>query len=511
MRSWIRALVLLLAITPAAAVVAGTGGTGGAAIFGTALEVTQAVNGVTSPTSQVSATTGPVAYSPSAGSLDQQGNTAVPVADTTAIPVLTSTTYGNGTLSQAQIIAQATTYIDGQEARLATDLSAYLASIHADRAYFTYDQEVMPVGAAHSMRLVWTFTVDSSGAATYAAPQILDTDPVMIYMVYTPSAVAAGLPAGWAYPNAGVLQYQLRNTAGTALSNWVSINTYGAFDEPQSGGAAVDPDAGVKCLVDATSGGCPQGYPDAKTLIATHGAMYAILDYVRMVQPEYTQQESPPGSGQYVQVPVMSMSVNSRVFDTDYCSLSYTNQGQYGYTLLNQTDRYYVPASGAYAQIGSYQGTSISPTQSYSYTRTDLTASQQALVSTLIIDPTSPMGGYLTAADVPNLVYLAPITENQCIPPPPPPPPCTYNASTDYVMISMPPAGYYTWNTEVQVMSGGTMVYRYGFGDYDNTAGWGVPQVDQALNPLGYYVGNAETSYGDYQSGYTTTLYQVCQ
>lgn len=459
MRSWLSALVLLMAISSAAA---RAGGTGGGAIFGTALEVNQAVNGVTTPTSQVSATTGPVAYSPSAGSLDQQGNTAVPVANTTSIPALSMTTYGDGTLSQAQIIAQATTYIDAQEARLATDLAAYLTSINADRAYYTYDQEVLPVGAAHSMRLVWTLTVDPSGTATYGAPQILDTDPVMVYMVYTPSAVAAGLPSGWAYPNAGVLQYQLRNTVGTALSSWVSIATGGAFDEPQSGGAAVDPDAGLKCLIDQTSSSsCPQGYPDAKTLIGSNGAMYAIVDYVRMVQPEYTQQESPPGSGQYVQVPVMSMSVNSRVFDTGYCSLSYTNQGQYGYTLLNRTDRYYVPATGAYSQIGSYQGTSISPTQTYSYTRTDLSASQQALVSTLIIDPTNPTGAYLTAADVPNLVYLAPVTQNVCTPPPPTYAYCRMYVSPNGAPGTIPFFPNNAWS--------GPLVYKYQVGTSPST------------------------------------------
>lgn len=453
-----------------------------------ALIVTQAVNGIGGPSSQVTAYTGPIAYSPTAGSLDQQGNTRTPIANTTTVPTLTVRDYGMGVYTQDQILALAAPYISGQSGYFTQSLAAYLSGIHADRGYFTFDQEVRPVNTDHSMRLVWSVSVDQSGTTTFGDPKIVDANPKIVYLVYTPKAVQSGLPASWAYPNAGLLQYQIRRPDGTALSSWASVDTGGAFDQPQGNGVALDPDAGVKCLIDRSSGSCPWWLPDAKSLITSNGAMYAIIDYVRMVQPVYTTQENPPGSGQYVQVPVMSVSVDSRPFRHSYCPLSYTNNGHYGYTLLAQTDRYYEPATGNYTQLASYQGTTLSPTQWYGYTRTDLDAYQQSIVASLIIDPTNPNGGFLTAADIPNLVYLAPIAEDVCTPPPPQYAYCYVNSSNTsdyysgysnlslykYIVGTSPPSGllykYAYYSYSVGGESGNLMEF-FQSGYYDDGSG----------------------------------------
>ncbi|MCP1121010.1 hypothetical protein [Robbsia andropogonis] len=372
--------------------------------------VSQVVSGVASPSSTMKVNYGPTHSSVSSG-FDISGETNSIVALSNSAPAMAVSTYGNLSLTSAQIISTSMAYIQQQLASYIPKLSAYASTLDVSRVYYTLDQEVLPTGATSSVRLVWSMMVDANGHATYAQPTIYNASPGFVYVSYTPLAVASGLPQNWQYTSAGVMTYQLFSTTGAALSAVASVDTKGAYDAPQASTTAVDNDAGLKCLIDNTIGGCSTSYPSAKGLIGSLSASFAIVDYLRMVQPVYNEVESPAGSGNYAQIPAVSIGVTLRSWFYQTCtSKSYRNIGYYGYTLLTQVDRYLVQGDGSYALQYSYQGSNASPYENYDYTR-GLTDAEFTALSAYMIDPSNPSSTLLATSAVPNLVQLAALSE----------------------------------------------------------------------------------------------------
>lgn len=372
--------------------------------------VSQVVSGVASPSSTMKVNYGPTHSSVSSG-FDISGQTSSIVALSNSAPAMAVSTYGNLSLTSAQIISTSMAYIQQQLASYIPKLTAYASTLDVSRVYYTLDQEVLPTGATSSVRLVWSMMVDANGHATYAQPTIYNASPGFVYVSYTPLAVASGLPQNWQYTSAGVMTYQLFSTTGAALSAVASVDTKGAYDAPQASTTAVDNDAGLKCLIDNTIGGCSTSYPSAKGLIGSLSASFAIVDYLRMVQPVYNEVESPAGSGNYAQIPAVSIGVTLRSWFYQTCtSKSYRNIGYYGYTLLTQVDRYLVQGDGSYALQYSYQGSNASPYENYDYTR-GLTDAEFTALSAYMIDPSNPSSTLLATSSVPNLVQLAALSE----------------------------------------------------------------------------------------------------
>lgn len=405
--------LLLLGLAFAWTSVAHAAGVGQAAspLHPQAVIISQAVSGRSSPTSIMKVNYGPIASSASNG-YDLSGATDLIVAQSNTAPTLNVGTYGTGTETQATIINAAYASIVDQLTTYVPQLVAYAKSLNVSRVYYTLDQEVDPQNATQSMRLVWTLSVDDQGHTTYAEPSIYNASPGFVYVSYTPLAVESDLPQSWQYSNAGVMVYQLYSTTGTALSSAVSVNTGGAYDAPQASSSGVDNDAGLECLMDNTSSNtCSTAYPSVRSLISTYSAAFAIVDYLRMVQPVYNTVESPAGSGTYVQEPAVDLSVNLRSWYYASCTaLSFRNTGDYGYTLLTDIDRYIAESDGSYAKVFSYDSTGSSPYQDYDYT-VGISASQVSGLSSLMIDPSDPSGSLLSASDVPNLVAFAALTE----------------------------------------------------------------------------------------------------
>jgi hypothetical protein len=208
------------------------------------------------------------------------------------------------------------------------------------------------------------------------------------------------------------MTYELFSTTGTALSGVASVNTGGAYDAPQASSTGVDNDAGLECLIDNTSSStCSQSYPSAKGLIGSLSAKFAIVDYLRMVQPVYNSVESPAGSGTYVQQPAVDLAVTLRTWYYASCTTkSFHNTGYYGYTLSTDIDRYYVQSDGSYSKVFSYTGESSSPYQNYDYTR-GISDAEYAVLSGDMIDPSDPSDALLAASTVPYLVEFASLTE----------------------------------------------------------------------------------------------------
>jgi hypothetical protein len=315
------------------------------------------------------------------------------------------------TLTQSQLIAQATAHLVPQAPALATALRTVLQARGLGQATFLFDQQVSVAGAAAPRRLVWTLSVDRAGRASFAEPRLFDAQPHILHVQYVPLRVAAGLPGGWAYPDGGRLRWQRLDLQLQPVGPITTLETGGAFDAPDLlDGSSVDPEAGVRCLVDRRNRvDCAPGLTDVVTLIDEQGSASALLDYGLRLAPVYDA--VPAFDGRVEQVARISLQVDRREVSYAGCSadMPYRNTGRYGYTLVASNDRYAVATDGRFARIDRTQETSLSPTLDYDWTRLLRPVAVSALTP-LILDPQDPMRPLLTAASVPNLIRLAPIT-----------------------------------------------------------------------------------------------------
>jgi hypothetical protein len=264
-----------------------------------------------------------------------------------------------GSLSQADVIKSATAHMAGNVKRLAEDLSAYLASQGYASVWFTYEQTLLLNG--RPKYLAWTLFVDGTGRVEYADPQLLDDQPLIVYAIYTPLAVKKGLPQGWQFPNAGTLRWQKRDLRFAPVSAWQSRDLGGVFDQPQGG--VTDPDFGLKCLADGRWGpACPAGVLDVKTLIDQESAVFAVFDYVRMLQPVYTA----ASGGRRVAaaaIDVYERSVRLAECCCDTAAMSFTNKFRIGYKLELSADRVLVNPDGSWSLENHLSSVALSPTE----------------------------------------------------------------------------------------------------------------------------------------------------
>ncbi|PZP55130.1 MAG: hypothetical protein DI596_11835, partial [Azospira oryzae] len=283
------------------------------------------------------------------------------IQNPSAVGTLPVRSYPAG-MTQSQVLAAAKDHIFANAPALFSSIRSFMSVNGMAVASFTFQQKVYISNLSRPKYIVWSAIIDGKSRPMYRDPVLADEVPTILQAVYTSRRVMDGLPSGWAYAEGGTLKYRLLDMRFNPLTGWTSINTGGAFDEPQPGdNVAYDPDFGVKCLANkASNPACPQGYPDVKSLIDQKGALAAILDYVRMVQPVYDQD---PATGDLVAR--ASVSVDKRTLNYAGCTAStsntYSNEGRIGYTLLTTVDRYMVSADGAYAYLNQFNGTSISP------------------------------------------------------------------------------------------------------------------------------------------------------
>ncbi len=373
------------------------------------LVVTQTVTGPESgAVSSIEARQGSYVFSGTASAVSRGFE---PVPNAASIASIGVFDYGSGR-TRSQLLAEARVRVLAQVPALVQALRTYAASTGAATAAFNLDQRVRIAGSARPSHLVWTMVIDAGGRAFYGNPRLHDEHPLLLYALYTPKSVAQGLPASWAYPDAGALKYQLVDQRMEPQTAFTVVDTGGAFDEPGDlSGGPVDPDALLKCLVDrASSPGCPAGYPDVRGLIDQSGASGAMLDYVRTLKPLYDSVETPPGSGEFEHSARVSLQIDSRKVELSGCgNIRYTNQGAYGFALQEATDRFYVSAEGTYAQVNRFTQTRLSPTQSYSK-QTSVPRSAYATLAQYIISPAEQDSSLLAVSEVPNLVSLAPLS-----------------------------------------------------------------------------------------------------
>lgn len=310
--------------------------------------------------------------------------------------------YGVGTMTKADIIQAAKAIMSTAKAhQIAGIIKGVMAQGKVGSGVFIYEQQVRPKGAPRDMKLSWGVTVTENGYVFAGDPKVIDSDPTLVYMLYTSLAAEAGLPSSWTYADAGVLKWQLRKLDGTPATAWTTVNTGGAFDE------TADSEFKINCLANKTTAGCPTSYVDAKTLMAETASAAAMIDYVRKVAPAYDETQDPT-TGETVYQPQMSVSYDRREYDRTGCSSgNFRNIGRRGYTLKTTVDRYQMAESDQMAtRINRFEGTSISPTENFDLSKT-LDMTSQAL-SNQVIDSFS--SALVASSTVRGLQYLAPIT-----------------------------------------------------------------------------------------------------
>jgi len=313
-----------------------------------------------------------------------------------------------GTQTQGAIVAAAKNYLSYGAPSIIASIKSALAATTAKSASYQYSQTVQVTGITGNSQLVWTLYIDPLGNAIYGDPIVIPGTPVYISVTYTPLAVGQGLPQGWQYPNAGVLQYQvIQISNGQPVTAMQTINVGGAYDAPAQviGAAPIDPDAGLKCLMNKTSSGvCPQGYADIVSLIGNASASYAFVNYVRALNPVYISN----GSGTVS--PQMTIDYNLRIIHVASCSSgSYENIGTYGYALNQQTDTFFAMPTGQYSLIKSSNLQSQSPTQSFDLFKS-INSSSMSTIGSQVIDFYTAGNPLVSSSSLPSIAYLAPLT-----------------------------------------------------------------------------------------------------
>jgi hypothetical protein len=220
---------------------------------------------------------------------------------------------------------------------------------------FTQDVNVTSTQGVKKQSIAFLANIDSSGRALYGEPKVIDPNPTTVQVVYTPLAVAAGLPQGWQFPNAGKIAWRILDKKMNALTNWAIIDVGGEFDADANN---PDPDARLKCLFDLRNANCPVGGTDTRSLMNQTGSAFGLVDYVRQLEPTYHT------AADGTLVADTAISVDNRTWN---CS-TYTNYGSWGMKLHEQEDVYLVQQSAdavSYVQLASAAAQAISPTQSY--------------------------------------------------------------------------------------------------------------------------------------------------
>lgn len=318
----------------------------------------------------------------------------------------------------------------------------YMQAHGYSSAIFDFGQRVV-VAANPNPRikwLSWRVIIDSTGRERYSDAKLLDEAPQVLYVSYTPKAVADGLPPGFAYPDAGMIKWHLTDTSGNAITADTTIDVNGVYDEPTAqddatpplpagcvvdavdGLVSCDPDFGYKCLISQLSDpNCPTGITDLRQLMDDVAPAYAILDYARKVQPVYESVDN--GDGTFTDVAKTTVSVNTRTwkigkpffFIAPGGGTKFSETGVFGYELLLQTDRFRVDSDLNYLSLGVQTSITTSPAQAFSKSVTPPPGATCASYTYNIIDPFLTNQVYDWRYDTVNLLpqskyaYIAPL------------------------------------------------------------------------------------------------------
>lgn len=427
------------------------------------LRIVQSVINPSSPSFTVDSKSVPIAFGASniPASVDRDGTTT---NHTIQIPVLN---YGFGERGNAEILAAARNIMTpsrGQD--LGNDLKKFIAEGKFNSGVFLFNQDIRPRGTNRDMRLVWMVTVTDDGRVFVQNPKIVDPDPTVVYMFYTSSNVDDALPQHWKHDGAGMLMWQVRKQDGTALTDYVTIDTGGAFNTIQvaaddGSGVTSDDDFMPNCLANrAFATACPIGFPDAATLMNDTSSTSAIIDYARKVSPVY-QEVAGLEADEIDYRPIFSLSVDSREYHRQTCAGgSYRNAGRKGFLLETAVDRYMFSAGlDAVLLVNRYSKQDVSPTENFDVSiNVDHT---ETGLRQMIVDPFEN-GKLAGLGDYPEIKYVAPLRNTN-----------TVTTGNNIRITSAPGDSPAAWrsvtDTHYQLHFGAAGDNQWGFGQHDRS------------------------------------------
>ena len=342
------------------------------------------------------------------------GNSLMPAQSSGAsvsLPSVPALPIADGAATKDQLLQSAKTNVMSQANTVATSLKALMASSGHKFGNFIFEQTIKPSGSPTYVKVVWHLAVLDNGRVFYSDPRITDPDPYYVYAVYTSRAVAAGLPASWAYPDGGKFKWQLVKKDGTPMTAMTTVDVMGAFDAPTvTDDVGFDPNLGVKCLADLTSSAtctAPAGFQDLKTLISSTSASGAIIDYLRKLEPAYTDK----GDGTKQANMAISFDTRNLTHNNSCTNGTFRTAGRYGFTLNSNYDRFsYNSTIGTPVLMSRSTSNSFSPTQSFDLSQA--TSSTISGLTNLAINPFEPSGGLVDATTIAGVQYLSPISQD---------------------------------------------------------------------------------------------------
>lgn len=363
--------------------------------------------GTTTPVMNVFS--GPVGVTGQGMSMMPSQNTSSGAASSLGLPSVPVLPLVDGAATKDQILASAKLNILTRASDVGVSLKALMNAQGYKAANFIFEQSIKPAGSPSYVKVVWQVTVLEGGRIIYADPRVTDPDPYYVYAVYTSKQVAAGLPSSLAYTDGGKFKWQLVKKDGTPLTAMSTLDVGGAFDVPTvADGTSYDPDWGVKCLANVASGSCPNvaGFSDVKTLISSTSATGSVIDYMRKLEPVYTDK------GDGTQQAVMSISFDSRnlTHNNSCTNGTFRTQGRYGLTLNSTYDRFSYDGLTTPVLMGRSNSTSFSPTQTFDNSQaTSLSATG---LGNSAINPFSPSSGLVDASTISGVQYIAPVSQD---------------------------------------------------------------------------------------------------
>lgn len=387
----------------------------------------------------VAATVGPL-YMAEDGYGLRRGATSISTAGVLGVvPVIP---YAEGQ-TQGQVQDRATAFFQEYYPVIRNSIQDWMRTNGVSHAWVNYKQtvNVTSTTGVDPMNVQWSAFIDSTGRGIAPNPKVVSAAGLKILQVrYLSYATSDDVPATLGYADAGKLYWRVLNDAYIPLTGWSEIQTNGAFDEPYDPGdeTPIDPDAGVKCLIDKSKASpawqpysalddattCNQAMPDVIGLMDETNSQLAIVDYVRQVAPIWCREDDTaclsgtampdpnlPADPDAEFVALVAYRFDSRTLGTNACSTQeFRNHGWSGYKLDLTTDRYLAFASGDYQAINQFRGTWISDAQEFDNLVTIPVGETQDAVSMAdkVINP-KQVTEIVPITDVPNIIELAPV------------------------------------------------------------------------------------------------------
>jgi len=326
--------------------------------------------------------------------------------------------YGSGVTAASAIETLAAARLQAQAASLGAQLEHAMQATGAQGAIFTLLQQVTPAplaGAAApaAATLAWTHVRLAGQREHSSAPRLRPDAPQLLLVRYTPLRSAPELPAGTHWPQPGELEWVPVDAALQPAGSASALPTAGAFDEPPAmAGAAVDPDAGLHCLLDHLRKGCDPGLPDVASLMASSGASGAMLEYRRRLALQRRAVSLAGGTTAWEAV--LATRIDRRTLGPlGPCGASgdtYRNLGRRGYVVQATADRFLLAAADpTHARpLGSTTDSALVPSETYDK-QVALPRTTAAALDGIVIDPAGDLLDLLPAATVPGLQGVAPI------------------------------------------------------------------------------------------------------